>query len=483
MLQTYIAYRLIIATALTVLAAASASAHAVLNKRDSRAAFAWVAVIWMAPLVGATFYVLFGINRIQRRAARMRAEVLRYTPSESPFRHDSEALRSALPEEARHLDALAHLVDGVTRRPLEHGNTVEMLVDGDQAYPAMLEAIRSARRTVVLSSFIFAGDRAGKEFVDALSEAVTRGIQVRVIIDAVGARLSLPSAVGALAQARVPVARFAPMLRPLLMRYVNLRSHRKILVVDGVVGFTGGINIQNECVVGNSPRRIVHDLHFRLTGPVVRHLVECFAEDWAFCTGKSLDGGVWWPAPERSGPVVARGVTDGPDEDIDKTRQTIMGALACARRSVSIITPYFVPDASLVTTLTLAAMRGVEVRILLPEANNHATVKWASAALLWQVLERGCRVFMSPPQFDHSKLMVVDDAWTLLGSANWDARSLRLNFEFNVECYDAALARSAGEHFSRKLAAAREVTLAEMDGRSLPVRIRDGVARLLAPFL
>ena len=128
-------------------------------------------------------------------------------------------------------------------------------------------------------------------------------------------------------------------------------------------------------------------------------------------------------------------------------------------------------------------MRGVDVRILLPEANNHALVKWASAALLWQVLERGCRVFMSPPPFDHSKLMIVDDVWTLLGSANWDMRSLRLNFEFNVECYDATLARSASEHFSGKLAAAREVTLGEMDGRSLPVRIRDGVARLFAPFL
>jgi cardiolipin synthase len=147
------------------------------------------------------------------------------------------------------------------------------------------------------------------------------------------------------------------------------------------------------------------------------------------------------------------------------------------------MTPYFLPEAALISALNVAALRGVEVDIILPDANNLALVKWASTALLWQVLQRGCRVWMSPPPFDHTKLMVVDGTWVLLGSGNWDPRSLRLNFEFDVECYDRELATQTYQLCIQKRAAAREVTLAEVDGRSIPIRLRDGVARLLTPYL
>jgi len=160
-----------------------------------------------------------------------------------------------------------------------------------------------------------------------------------------------------------------------------------------------------------------------------------------------------------------------------------LGALACAQKSVRIVTPYFIPDQGLISALDVTALRGVKVEILLPEASNLALVQWASTAQLWQVLARGCRVYFTPPPFDHSKLMVVDDGWALFGSSNWDARSLRLNFEFGVECYDAALAAQLNALIEQKLARAREVTSAELNGRSLPVKLRDGIARLAAPYL
>jgi cardiolipin synthase A/B len=281
----------------------------------------------------------------------------------------------------------------------------------------------------------------------------------------------------------VRVARFGPTLAPWLMRHANLRSHRKILVVDGKVGFTGGMNIREGHALQTPSRHPIADLHFRFQGPVVAYLQETFAEDWAFRTRERLVGEDWFPRLTAEGPVIARGIRAGPDAELDKLRWAMMGALACAKERVRIVTPYFLPEAGLVNALNVAALRGVDVQILLPEENNLPYVKWASQAMLWQVLERGCRVLFAPPPFDHTKLMVVDGVWTLLGSANWDPRSLRLNFEFNVECWDRELAAKAEALVDEKAKRSRLVTLAEMDARSLPVKLRDAAARLFSPYL
>jgi len=267
------------------------------------------------------------------------------------------------------------------------------------------------------------------------------------------------------------------------MPFLNLRNHRKILVVDGDVGFTGGMNIRDGHVLKLNPKRPVQDLQFRVEGPVVEHLTRVFVEDWAFSTKEVLEGEAWFPQLADVGPILARGISDGPDEDFDKARMTMLGAIATAQKEITVVTPYFLPDMELISALSIAAMRGVKVRILLPRLNNQVLVKWASTALLWQVLQRGCHVYHTAPPFDHSKLMLVDGAWTLVGSANWDPRSLRLNFEFNIECYDEGFCQHMKLLVEEKLHTAHEVTKAEVDGRSLPVQVRDGVARLLSPYL
>jgi len=187
--------------------------------------------------------------------------------------------------------------------------------------------------------------------------------------------------------------------------------------------------------------------------------------------------------PPEAGNVIARVITDGPDADYDKVRWTLLGALSCAQTSVQILTPYFLPAPSLITALNLAAMRGVKVDIMLPAESNLPFVHWASRAMWWQVLERGCRLWLSPPPFDHSKLMIVDNHWVFLGSANWDPRSLRLNFELNVEGYGREFARTLEVIFTNKLQEARPVSLEEVDARTVPVRLRDAVARLFTPYL
>jgi cardiolipin synthase len=347
----------------------------------------------------------------------------------------------------------------------------------------MLDAIKAATRSVSLATYIFDNDRSGRRFVEALGDAVKRGVQVRVLIDDAGARYSLPSILHPLRHARVPVARFLPTLAPWRLMTMNLRNHRKIMVVDGRVGFTGGMNLREGNLVAEQPRSPVQDLHFRLEGPAVAQLQETFADDWAFATKEKLSGDAWFPKLSPGGPVVARAIPDGPDENFEKLRLTILGALACAETSVYILTPYFLPDPAVVSALSVAALRGVRVEIILPGQNNLPVVHWASRAMWWQVLQRGCRIWLTPPPFDHSKLMVVDGQWALLGSANWDARSLRLNFEFNLECYDYGLATRLEALLRRKLTEAKEITLKEIDSRSLPERLRDGSARLLTPYL
>ncbi len=462
--------------ALAVGAAAWAAVHAVLTKRDVRAAIGWVGLVLVFPLAGAVLYAVFGINRIGRRASALRGG--RAAAAAVP-----EPPAGALPQGGADLAALARLVGRVVGLPLVAGNRVRALVDGEAAYPEMLAAIAAARRSLTLSTYIFDNDRAGREFRAALAAAVERGVEVRVIVDGVGARYSFPPTVHALRRDGVRTAVFLPTLIPWRLPWMNLRTHRKILVADGRVGFVGGMNLREEHRVRGDSAHPVHDLHFRVEGPVVAQIQGVFAADWEFAAGERLRGEPWFPPLAAVGDVCARAIPDGPDEDFDQMRWTLLGALAVARRRVRILTPYFLPDGDLLTALDVAALRGVEVDLVLPAANNLALVGWAMNAHLPPVLERGCRVWWTPPPFDHSKLLVVDGAWALVGSANWDPRSLRLNFELGVELYGLEAVAGLEALAERKIAAARPASLAELRDRPLPLRLRDGIARLAQPYL
>jgi cardiolipin synthase len=314
---------------------------------------------------------------------------------------------------------------------------------------------------------------------------VKRGIAVRVLIDAAGTRYSWPPIMHRLKHAKVPFARFLPasVLTPWRVTTVNLRNHRKVMVVDGKTAFTGGMNIRHGNMLAEKPDSPVRDLHFQAEGPIAAQLQEAFAADWAFTTGETLNGELWFPELEDQGEVVARVIADGPDADFETVRWTLLAALAEAQQSVQIITPYFLPDPALVTALNLAALRGVRVDIILPALSNLRYVDWASRSMWWQVLERGCRIWLTQPPFDHSKLMIVDGHWVLLGSANWDTRSLRLNFELTVEAYGREFADRMGKVIQDKLRGARTVTLADADARSYAAKIRDAIARLFSPYL
>lgn len=462
--------------------AVAATVHAVLWKRDSRAVIGWVGLAWLAPIVGPLLYFCFGVNRIRRKGTALKVR-------ESWQGHRPPDLK---PEEVKRQDSfsrkhpnmigLATLGETLSGMSVLPGNTIEPLVNGDEAYPVMIDAIERAERSIALLSYIFDHDRAGDKFFEALVAAQKRGVEVRVLVDGIGGKYSKPTMAQLLGDAGLKAGTFLPTRLPRLPT-ANLRNHRKILVVDGKIGFTGGTNICEAHMLSLEPEIPTRCLHFSLKGPVVAHLQEAFAIDWAFASGESLAGDAWFPTLERSGDVWARGITHGPDEDFDRMTETIAGALSAACERVLIVSPYFLPDVALIHALKVTALRGVQVEIYLPSDCRIAPLQWASTAQLWQLLEKGCRVFYVPPPFDHTKLMVVDGVWSLIGSTNWDPRSLRLNFEFNVECYDEALGETLEGIIKEKAATAREVSLEEVNARGLPTKLRDGLARLLSPYL
>lgn len=472
----------LLVTALAVLAAILASIQALVYKRDSRSAALWIVLIWILPAIGPLLFVFLGINRIRRRAQAMRGNFVRHRHqvTQPPCETHAESVFGA---EAAHLCSFAVMMERVAERPLVSGNAFEPLPGGARAYTAMLDAIASAKESIALCTYIFDPRGIGQKFIAALEAAQRRGVEVRVLIDAVGARYSIPTAKKVFAQnGAIPFAQFN---KPTLYwaPAFNLRNHRKILVIDGHIGFTGGFNIKRDYWDDTDPNSCSQDLHFRVEGPVVTQLNEVFADDWRLTTGENLDGPKWFPAIEPAGPAMARGIEAGPDETFERLRWALIGALNGARKKAVVMTPYFVPDSAILSALNAAALRGVQVDILLPDQCNLPFVRWASFAQLWQAMEGGCRVWLGGGPFDHSKLMIVDNVWTFIGSANWDARSLRLNFEFNVEVYDAALCQKLQPLIDSRFKLSRRITLEEVDARPLPIKIRDSAARLFAPYL
>jgi cardiolipin synthase A/B len=463
------------------------SAHIILTKDDVRAAIGWVGLVWLAPVVGSFIYMALGVNRMSRRADAMRgrAPLAAEDRAQTVRAGFAPVPAEVLPPDApAALHAIARLVGTVTRQPLTPGCAIEPLMNGDEAYPAMIAAIDAATRSVGLGTYIFDRGVMGQLFVEALHRAVLRGVAVRVLIDGVGARYSHPPITRDLQARKVPVARFLPSIMVIPHPYLNLRNHRKLMVIDGALGFCGGLNIRDDCLLALHRPGATQDIHFRLRGPIVAHLLNAFRFDWEFTTREHLTGPEWAPSAEQvAGPLVARGIPDGPDENFETLYMTILGALAEARHSVRIVTPYFLPDQSLVAALRVAALRGVQVDIVLPERGNLRLVQWAVTAQLPQVMSWGCRVYVTSAPFDHSKLMVVDSAWSLVGSSNWDPRSLRLNFEYDVECYSPEFARTLDAIIDAKIATGRILPLGELESRSIATRLRDGVAWLGQPYL
>ena len=458
--------------------------HALVFKRDSRSAFGWIGMCVVFPVAGPVLYFLFGVNRVQTRAQRLiRAAPFRLGVGYERGDYGSRRAVVAADNIESKWRVLAQVSGALTRRPLVSGNRIDPLHNGDAAYPAMLDAIDGARERVLLSTYIFETNASGRRFIDALANAERRGVDVRVLIDGVGELYALPRAGQLLRERGVRTERFMrPSLWPPRLD-INLRNHRKILAVDGELAFIGGMNIGDRHLVdAGAAHRPVVDLHFRLHGPVVNQIETVFAEDWRFVTGEVLE-----PTPmvdgEAVGPTLGRTFTDGPNEDLDTLSLILNSAVGAATGRVDIMTPYFIPPPALIVAMQMAALRGVHVRVLLPGRSNLRFVDWATRNMLGDLLAFGIDIRYQSPPFVHSKLFVIDRHYAIIGSANIDPRSLRLNFELATEIFCDTTAGILADHCDRVAARSRAVMQSEVDERSLPVRVRDSACWLFSPYL
>jgi cardiolipin synthase A/B len=456
--------------------------HAMIYKRDPRAALGWVGISLFFPLAGPLMYYMFGINRIQTQARKLSER----HPSRLRIGYERGTVPDKPATPARNLPSrlveFARISDRISARPLLDGNAVKVLQNGEQAYPAMLKAIDSATYRVWMLTYLFEFDTVGESFVEALATARRRGVDVRVIVDGVGDLYSWPRISRVLHRRNICMARFLPpkLLPPEFS--VNLRNHRKILLVDNDYGFTGGMNIGKRHLAQSFAADRTVDLHFQLSGPVVVQLEELFIEDWLFATGETI-APLPIPHPSPAGTEYCRCITDGPNDDMDKISMVLMGAISAARHQVVIVTPYFLPSREFIASLQSAVLRGVNVSIILPKRSNLPVVDWATRNLLWELVQYDVKVYYQPAPFAHTKLMVVDGVYAQIGSANIDSRSLRLNFELNLEICSFNLPARLANYAETIRQSATEVTLDEVDKRSLPTRLRDAICWMFMPYL
>ena len=460
---------------------AAATLHILLKKRDPRGAALWLAITGLLPFAGPVLYWILGINRVKRSSTvrarrRSRPGWVHWSPD-----HTSLLDEKLYPE----LGSLNDISGRITGQPLLPGNTVEPLYEGNQAFPAMLAAIGAAERSVNLSTYILDRDAVGSRIINALCTAAHSGVEVRVLVDGLGTSRSAIAMARRLHGAGAMLSVFHPLFGLWVRRPgINMRNHRKLLIIDGKVGFTGGLNISSRHFFTPWKKvETIRDIHFRIMGPVVEHMQAVFAEDWHSSKGELLDSDRFLGKPDYQGEALARAVSSGPDEDFERIYQLILGALRSAREHVLIMTPYFIPDRALIQALCSAVLAGVRVEILLPEKSDHPLVQKASMAYIPELIENGVKVQLVPPPFVHSKLMIVDGAWSLIGSANIDPRSFRLNFEFDLEIYSREFATRMLNYSEEMSSDGTALSIETIKNRPLGTRLLEGAVKVFSPFL
>lgn len=442
----------------------------VLQKREPIATLSWLLSLAALPVLGLLVYHFFGPQRIVRQ--RRRRSLSR------------RGLQSALPADLHPSDdcaTVARLAQAATGFAPCTATDARLLVGGAATFDALLEAIAGARHHLHVEYYIFEPDRTGTRVRDALVAKAREGVRVRLLLDALGSGRLRRAFLAPLLEAGVELAWFHPArLRWLWRPRINLRNHRKVVVVDGRIGFTGGINVTDDENEAVNPRAF-HDLHLRLEGEIVRWLQLAFLEDWHYATGVALRDESLWP-PATPGRVVAQALPAGPDSPWEPIHRVKVEAIHQANHRVWLVTPYFVPGEAARMALTSAALRGLDVRVVVPARSDSRVVSAAARSYFDELTAAGVRVFEYQPRMLHSKALLVDDDTCIIGSANFDHRSFRLNFELSVLLHDAGVAAGLEAEAKATLAHCREVR-ADDPPAALWRRLADASARLLSPLL
>ena len=450
------------------------------KKQQSVSTVAWIMAIVTMPYFGAFLFLVFGINRVGRRIRGKQVA--------------TETVTRTLPQLARHhhlhhdhLNAtqqeLRRLAERVADTHATVGNRVQLLINGERTFEEIAAAIRAARFSVHLEYYIWQPDRLGTKLRDLLIEKAAAGVEVRFLYDAIGSGRLTHHFLQPMRDAGIQIASFVPG-QSLRERWsINLRSHRKIVIVDGQIAFTGGMNVGDE-YLGRDPHfGYWRDTHLRLHGPTVLQLQEVFAIDWKYATGEELTLGSYFPQPEEVGAVYAQIVSGGPDEEEAVFHALYFAAINAARTSVTLASSYFVPTPPLVSALESAAQRGVTTRVLISGPKTYWATLQAARSNYDSLLKAGVEIYEYQDGQLHSKTLTIDGCWSMVGTANFDARSLYLNFEVGAILYDRNLAEQLEHQFTEDLTHARKIEPQIWSARSNWDRLQENFCRLFSPIL
>ncbi len=449
-------------------------------RRQPTSSVAWILAILTLPIVGGLMFLVFGINRVDRRVDRKRAA--------------SRAILRLLPPQTRHvaeidpdLEPLQHRLMKLANRVCHHrplqGNRIEVMDDTNRTFGAITEAIREAQETIHLEYYIWQPDKSGTQLRDLLIKKAEEGVKIRFLYDAVGSMWLRRRFLRAMSAAGIHVAAFMQGKTIRERWSINLRNHRKIVVVDGRVGFTGGMNIGDEYLGRDKQLGYWRDTHLCVHGPCVAQLQSIFAEDWYYATGEELVQPALFPVHDEGGQVLAQ-VIDGEPRGVPETFLALFfAAITEATREIVLTTSYFVPPESLLVALEDAALAGVRVRVLVPSRAAHQWTVWAARSYYQSLLDAGVEIYEYQRGQLHSKTLAVDGRWAFIGTPNFDFRSLSLNFEVGVVCYDRRVSDQLADQFERDLEFSQRITAEGWRARPNRTRLLQNFCRLFSPVL
>ena len=464
----------------------AAIAAIILERRNPAASAAWVTVIFMLPVAGIVLFFLLSQNISARKLYNLSEfEEMKIDSSlENQINEIKNGTYRFSTEEGKLWQDMIHLNQLYGRAYYSQNNSVEFITDGRQMFDTMMQDIMSARETINIMFFIVKNDETGRQFIDALTQKAREGVEVRLLLDSMGSRQINDRVLRDFLDAGGKRAYFFPRKLNLVNVDFNYRNHRKLAVIDGIIGYTGGFNIAREYLGLKKKFGYWRDTHIRITGQSVQDINARFILDWRTASKEKIVlSEAFYSGVISEGNTGIQIVSSGPDSVKEEVKRSLMKMITSAERSIYVQTPYFVPDDSILESLKMAAQCGVDVRVMIPCIPDHPLVYWATYSYAGELVKSGGRVFIYENGFLHSKTMVVDGEVGTVGSANFDRRSFSLNFESNAFIYDKKEAQTMERIFCEDLKECRELTISLYENRSRTIKVKEVAARLLSDLL
>lgn len=455
-----------------------------LEKRSPHKTAAWILVLILLPFFGIIFYLIFGQEyRKQKIFSRRGIKSLgKFRRLASKQLREIEQTHFSFSPQIMEKENIIRLLLNNSNSLLTTGNKAKLLIDGVATFEAIFKAVELAKHHIHLEYYIFSDDEIGNRFKQLLIEKSKLGVEVRIIIDDVGSWGLNQKFLDDFTKNGIEIYSFMEVRFPRLTSRVNFRNHRKIVIIDGKIGFTGGINVADRYLHGNKKIGNWRDTHLQITGDAVACLQVVFAADWFFVVNENLSGTHYFPVFTEKKGIPIQISASGPDSDWENIGQAFFAAISNARKKIFITTPYLMPPPPILTALKTAALSSVDVRIIIPEFSDARTAKWCSFSYVEELLEAGVKIFFYQNGFIHSKYMLVDDIFSTIGSTNLDFRSLETNFEVNAFLYDEKFTQTLDKLFKSDLKNCRLLKLQEWSKRPWHFKVRESLAHIVSPM-